>query len=195
MVMGSPSRSEEPEASKVIVSAVVQFVPLAGLARTTVGGRLGKVPSRMENARLKRPKNRGSRVTGLYSAPLKAAKKPVLKRSTRVRFTYIVMVAFDETTSSPSPAGVGTARVKDRKSTRLNSSHPSISYAVFCLKKKIGQRRVVQLPFAQRPAEEDGLGEGGQGGHASETTCPHCRTPATVALPLAVCPGSLRWHA
>src|SRR5690348_18437578 len=26
---------------------------------------------------------------------------------------------------------------EDRKSTRLNSSHPSISYAVFCLKKKI----------------------------------------------------------
>src|SRR4051794_41476285 len=25
---------------------------------------------------------------------------------------------------------------EDRKSTRLNSSHPSISYAVFCLKKK-----------------------------------------------------------
>src|SRR5690348_11013786 len=29
---------------------------------------------------------------------------------------------------------LGTGR--DRKSTRLNSSHPSISYAVFCLKKK-----------------------------------------------------------
>src|SRR5689334_24845091 len=27
--------------------------------------------------------------------------------------------------------------VEDRKSTRLNSSHSSISYAVFCLKKKI----------------------------------------------------------
>src|SRR4051794_41392976 len=27
-------------------------------------------------------------------------------------------------------------RSRDRKSTRLNSSHPSISYAVFCLKKK-----------------------------------------------------------
>src|SRR5690242_7037820 len=27
--------------------------------------------------------------------------------------------------------------IKDRKSTRLNSSHMSISYAVFCLKKKI----------------------------------------------------------
>src|SRR5699024_12712348 len=28
-------------------------------------------------------------------------------------------------------------RYRDRKSTRLNSSHVSISYAVFCLKKKI----------------------------------------------------------
>src|SRR5207245_10224784 len=28
------------------------------------------------------------------------------------------------------------ARFRDRKSTRLNSSHGSISYAVFCLKKK-----------------------------------------------------------
>src|SRR5579863_10658763 len=28
------------------------------------------------------------------------------------------------------------SRRRDRKSTRLNSSHPSISYAVFCLKKK-----------------------------------------------------------
>src|SRR2546427_7669933 len=27
-------------------------------------------------------------------------------------------------------------RVRDRKSTRLNSSHSQISYAVFCLKKK-----------------------------------------------------------
>src|SRR2546421_6983147 len=29
-----------------------------------------------------------------------------------------------------------TAKEKDRKSTRLNSSHDQISYAVFCLKKK-----------------------------------------------------------
>src|SRR5690625_6594452 len=29
-----------------------------------------------------------------------------------------------------------TQRTKDRKSTRLNSSHVAISYAVFCLKKK-----------------------------------------------------------
>src|SRR5438270_10714203 len=30
-------------------------------------------------------------------------------------------------------------RERDRKSTRLNSSHSQISYAVFCLKKKIKQ--------------------------------------------------------
>src|SRR5688572_31873157 len=29
-----------------------------------------------------------------------------------------------------------TAAIQDRKSTRLNSSHSQISYAVFCLKKK-----------------------------------------------------------
>src|SRR3712207_7014641 len=28
-------------------------------------------------------------------------------------------------------------RLSDRKSTRLNSSHANISYAVFCLKKKV----------------------------------------------------------
>src|SRR3712207_8996975 len=33
-----------------------------------------------------------------------------------------------------TPRGV---RGRDRKSTRLNSSHANISYAVFCLKKKI----------------------------------------------------------
>src|SRR3712207_7097184 len=31
---------------------------------------------------------------------------------------------------------VGVGRSVDRKSTRLNSSHANISYAVFCLKKK-----------------------------------------------------------
>src|SRR2546430_3383513 len=30
----------------------------------------------------------------------------------------------------------GTKALRDRKSTRLNSSHSQISYAVFCLKKK-----------------------------------------------------------
>src|SRR3712207_7223163 len=41
-------------------------------------------------------------------------------------------------------AGAGQLRLvgRDRKSTRLNSSHANISYAVFCLKKK--QNRVLR---------------------------------------------------
>src|SRR6201999_4629646 len=37
---------------------------------------------------------------------------------------------------APSPAAAEIANRADRKSTRLNSSHLGISYAVFCLKKK-----------------------------------------------------------
>src|SRR5256885_6769259 len=34
---------------------------------------------------------------------------------------------------------------RDRKSTRLNSSHLVISYAVFCLKKKLNEQRSVLI--------------------------------------------------
>src|SRR4051794_41303674 len=44
---------------------------------------------------------------------------------------------YSETGSRDIAAGYNFERaLGDRKSTRLNSSHPSISYAVFCLKKK-----------------------------------------------------------
>src|SRR2546427_6795269 len=40
--------------------------------------------------------------------------------------------------------GVATpCRARDRKSTRLNSSHSQISYAVFCLKKKKKIRNLI----------------------------------------------------
>src|SRR5947209_13732368 len=45
------------------------------------------------------------------------------------------------------PLGVGGRLVlleRDRKSTRLNSSHANISYAVFCLKKKRKHERVIE---------------------------------------------------
>src|SRR2546427_6090978 len=38
--------------------------------------------------------------------------------------------------ASVKEAAQGTGATVDRKSTRLNSSHSQISYAVFCLKKK-----------------------------------------------------------
>src|SRR2546430_7207817 len=39
----------------------------------------------------------------------------------------------------------------DRKSTRLNSSHSQISYAVFCLKKKNEYVALLQRPDRRRP--------------------------------------------
>src|SRR5688572_32315859 len=40
------------------------------------------------------------------------------------------------TVAARTPFASGRAYLGDRKSTRLNSSHSQISYAVFCLKKK-----------------------------------------------------------
>src|SRR3712207_7771717 len=40
---------------------------------------------------------------------------------------------------------IAVGRDKDRKSTRLNSSHANISYAVFCLKKKNNDDRDIML--------------------------------------------------
>src|SRR2546422_2566397 len=42
----------------------------------------------------------------------------------------------------PAPSPRTSAIGRDRKSTRLNSSHGYISYAVFCLKKKKNKRHV-----------------------------------------------------
>src|SRR2546429_6798282 len=64
-------------------------------------------------------------------------------RSTLFPYTTLFRSAYAENISPPDhmfrpQAQVLAARsfVKDRKSTRLNSSHGYISYAVFCLKKK-----------------------------------------------------------
>src|SRR2546422_4472463 len=46
----------------------------------------------------------------------------------------------------------GGAHVGDRKSTRLNSSHGYISYAVFCLKKKIEPSRPPRHAAHEPPA-------------------------------------------
>src|SRR5438445_1832491 len=47
---------------------------------------------------------------------------------------------------------VGGVRQSDRKSTRLNSSHANISYAVFCLKKKRHGRHALRMPVQLRGA-------------------------------------------
>src|ERR1039458_9426257 len=62
---------------------------------------------------------------------------------------------------------LGRQRSRDRKSTRLNSSHLGISYAVFCLKKKKQHKTTLQsllsrsspsrqLPISRRVRENNG---------------------------------------
>src|SRR2546430_4600699 len=46
--------------------------------------------------------------------------------------------------SAPGPIPAGSMR-QDRKSTRLNSSHSQISYAVFCLKKKNNNNHLIKV--------------------------------------------------
>src|SRR2546427_2123832 len=69
-----------------------------------------------------------------------------LFRSTRIVFDHrgtlekYIGDAVMATFGTPS-RGVDDAGRADRKSTRLNSSHSQISYAVFCLKKKKNIKR------------------------------------------------------
>src|SRR3954462_5551824 len=63
----------------------------------------------------------------------------------------------------------------DRKSTRLNSSHTIISYAVFCLKKKKNKTITSSLVQARRAC---GLG------HPRGTACSAARRPQVGPLNL-----------
>src|SRR5438445_7482906 len=60
-------------------------------------------------------------------------------------------------TFAATPAAVPVERVDDatgdRKSTRLNSSHANISYAVFCLKKKNRTELRDHLPYQNACSE------------------------------------------
>src|SRR5438874_3359015 len=51
------------------------------------------------------------------------------------------------------PCGIERRDPQDRKSTRLNSSHVEISYAVFCLKKKITRSISTTLSASSRRIE------------------------------------------
>src|SRR5215510_15557197 len=58
----------------------------------------------------------------------------------RVAMTFVdldrVSLRYGEDADGTLALHGATLQVRDRKSTRLNSSHVAISYAVFCLKKK-----------------------------------------------------------
>src|SRR5437763_16743000 len=81
---------------------------------------------------------------GLNDPRPDAATDALLDLARQVRSLGIAIVVMDTaghiTALDNAPPQIGADTAQDRKSTRLNSSHRCISYAVFCLKKKKHQR-------------------------------------------------------
>src|SRR5438445_8434348 len=84
------------------------------------------------------------RVTDAFSGP--AAAEHFGQRALRSRR---IAEAQEHDSHVTQRAEAGIMLLRDRKSTRLNSSHANISYAVFCLKKKnVGKRSQKKKHFA-----------------------------------------------
>src|SRR5690625_5833257 len=74
--------------------------------------------------------------TGVHARPATLLVNKAGQFESEVEMSYN-----DKTVNLKSIMGVMSLGIpKDRKSTRLNSSHVAISYAVFCLKKKKQKR-------------------------------------------------------
>src|SRR3712207_7243768 len=74
-----------------------------------------------------RSAEKGCRLVFAVGFALAPAVEEVAARYPKTHFAII---------DSASPEAANVTGIVDRKSTRLNSSHANISYAVFCLKKK-----------------------------------------------------------
>src|SRR5258708_22900096 len=79
--------------------------------------------------------------TTLFRSPLRRKELPVTNSPIHIKKTNgAALIVEDEHYNQVVLKGIalelGYVPVLDRKSTRLNSSHQIISYAVFCLKKK-----------------------------------------------------------
>src|SRR5690554_7723898 len=66
-----------------------------------------------------------------FAIPHEQLAQPLAHKLLRFAFVHYARVRFI------NPDQASRRLLQDRKSTRLNSSHVRISYAVFCLKKKI----------------------------------------------------------
>src|SRR5690242_21187205 len=78
---------------------------------------------------------------------------PIYQTSTYVQDAVGENKGYDYSrTANPTRRALETclASLEDRKSTRLNSSHMSISYAVFCLKKKKKKSKTIHINLQQQ---------------------------------------------
>src|SRR5258705_8448544 len=87
--------------------------------------------------------------TEIYTLSLHDA-LPILGNTTVTARDRVAEIALNRGGTVKVCATSGLHLTTDRKSTRLNSSHLGISYAVFCLKKKKNLRRVPAISLAYR---------------------------------------------
>src|SRR3712207_8410129 len=80
------------------------------------------------------PARRSSDLRSPSMTPLTASRPPAAAAAVERRRYLFALV--DGGGTVPPELGLVRRLVADRKSTRLNSSHANISYAVFCLKQK-----------------------------------------------------------
>src|SRR5205814_4601250 len=100
-----------------------------GLAGAAAGERFPATGPWLQRGGGTRPRRHGRRLPGVAPAP-SSTRRPENVAGRRPR-------PAGGTGAVPARGGGGRRRAApDRKSTRLNSSHLGISYAVFCLKKK-----------------------------------------------------------
>src|SRR5689334_16892253 len=77
-------------------------------------------------------------VSGVLKSPWASSQRKRTEGSRATTAGNVPMqIVQSEAVISAGSLAAAAAASRDRKSTRLNSSHSSISYAVFCLKKKI----------------------------------------------------------
>src|SRR5690348_17382547 len=93
----------------------------------------------LENGRILCARPRGKDVFYIPGGKREGAESDLetLRREISEELTVALLPGTERHVGTYQAGAPGGLMVRiDRKSTRLNSSHPSISYAVFCLKKK-----------------------------------------------------------
>src|SRR5688572_32502853 len=99
-----------------------------------------------------------SATTEIYTLSLHDALPICLSPKRSVHEARVRAVVHSRHPLKPRGAVIREGLNRDRKSTRLNSSHSQISYAVFCLKKKIALATDVQQAVVTDLLHDTGWG-------------------------------------
>src|SRR6266498_4594901 len=113
--------------------------------KLTVFGATGRIGEQVVRQAL----DAGHKVTAVVRDPARFdVRHPALEVATVAGLTDPEVLRPALEGSDAAISGVGPRGRKDRKSTRLNSSHVRISYAVFCLKKK--KNALIRIWFTKK---------------------------------------------